>query len=141
MLKANELRIGNYITYNSLLQKDEVFIVDQRWFGALAGGRRKGEIKPDEEIINYSGIPLTPEILERCGFANIYMANIWNVYIKGKYRIEETARKNSYAFRLNVNPNESYYLADVNYLHQLQNLYFSLTGEELEIKELQTANK
>jgi hypothetical protein len=87
---------------------------------------------------SFEPISLTPEILERCGFSKVNNQNIWNAYEKGKYRIEDLALENTYSFRLKVNPNESYYLADVNYLHELQNLFFALTGEELEIKELQT---
>ena len=31
--------------------------------------------------------------------------------------------------------NDSTYLRDIKYVHQLQNLYFALTGEELTIKQ------
>lgn len=61
------------------------------------------------------GIPLTPEILEKCGFVQTSAATFGNGIIgiyfgEGEYFYNHGKGK---------------------YLHQLQNLYFALTGEEL----------
>ena len=82
------------------------------------GGRlTKGEeVKP---------IPLTEEWLERFGFEYSDLngdSGLWKIppfQIYGKY--------NQFIYE---------YALDVNYVHQLQNLYFSLTGEELTIKTI-----
>lgn len=75
----------------------------------------------DEECKRLSPIPLTPEILEGCGFEK---ENVWfcnrNIDIKMLDNIYE------------VYINEI--LTKVQSLHQLQNLYFALTGEELTVK-------
>ena len=61
-------------------------------------------------------IPLTPEILEKCGFENSYkFGMVWHNYLK------------RYAVVVN---GESIENVPQN-LHQLQNLYFALTGTEL----------
>lgn len=87
-----------------------------------------------------SGIPLTPEILEKCGFewdksnsdqfkdawceGHNSRFDLWvkdNVfYMKSRYQEES------------INPRQ-HAMPHIKYLHQLQNLYYSLTGEELQI--------
>lgn len=130
MIQANELRIGNWVTYEntqfqvwSEITKYSVDLDDLLTRHVKAASY--DEIKPT---------PLTPEILEKCGFVK-------------KNGIDEIVR---YAFGLNpithdwiifLNwPDGKKYpfyrngYHEINYLHQLQNLYFSLTGEELTFK-------
>ena len=58
MIKANELRIGNLISFYDFIQPERIVTVDARFFCSIAGGCR-------EEINNYySGISLTPEIIQ-----------------------------------------------------------------------------
>lgn len=120
MIQANELRIGNKIKFNNYLEKERIVTVNARFFSSLAGGRSTEEMKPDEEINNYySGIPLTPEILDKCGLMGGGMFPAIEYF---------TLESGSLFF-------EGYYTTvDIKYLHQLQNLYFALTGEELEVK-------
>jgi hypothetical protein len=85
------------------------------------------------------GVELTPEILEKAGFKEdkegsylgsleesypLYYNGINIAIIHGEYRlwinIEEDMH---YSFEWTV----------IKYLHQLQNLFFSLTGQELQI--------
>lgn len=74
---------------------------------------------------NIEAIPITHEILEQCGFVWIYDLGI---YSNNGIGIDD----------------DSYYVAvdyegakerviKIQSLHQLQNLYFALTGEELEV--------
>lgn len=76
-------------------------------------------------------IPLTPEILEKCGFdikinpidgeRTLYRKESISFYaLKGKIQFERTE----------VIGNK---ITHIESLHQLQNLYFALTGEELTI--------
>jgi hypothetical protein len=113
---------------------DNVYGCDVNYIVKLTGetGRmqmRKADLKP---------IPLTPEILEKCGFekdADPYnWANPdWDIYrIK---RMSIGVKEGMFAW-YNRSDDDFYssYYPELKFLHQLQNLYFSLTGEELEVK-------
>lgn len=73
-----------------------------------------------------SGIPLTPEILESCGFekhaASTY-AHI-NQNLSYVFKISHIGDGKWYSINTTAN-------IPTKYLHQLQNLYFALTNEEL----------
>jgi hypothetical protein len=105
MIQENELRIGNWV------------FMDNRRYHKWADVDYT--CNPDD----FSPIPLTPELLEKCGFE----------YSEGWYH-----RKIS-GLNLNILPNSDYHIdgeqiAPLKSLHQLQNLYFSLTNEELQIQ-------
>jgi len=81
-------------------------------------------IKARYELIK--GIPLTAEWLERCGFMKADDDSPWfrdkdfnEVYLQGDTLNWDYEGKT---------------IATCKYLHQLQSLYFALTGTELEIK-------
>ena len=135
-MKANELRIGN--KFQSPFGVETVFeIFDntdrgrliQKGYEHIITCKENGnQYKP----IEIEPIPLTPEILEKCGFGKIEieleLGAIFGIIKKGlhplmlKYNFLQASC--FYGF---------YYGTKVEYLHQLQNLYFALTGEELEI--------
>jgi hypothetical protein len=126
MIQANELRIGNYV---ALKGGDIVPIADG---GILAINQKRFECYP---------IPLTPEILEKCGFDVVHKTN--NHYaindpngIKDSHKISVFPTINNQwhiAFSDTLNGYNDYTpTTKIQYLHQLQNLYFALTGEELE---------
>lgn len=79
-------------------------------------------------------IPLTPEILEKAGFEKIGD----NGYIIYEFEDEKNANEgfyvecegDGYAYYY---PSNTAMDVQINYLHQLQNLFFCLTGEELKI--------
>lgn len=84
-------------------------------------------------------IPLTPEWLERLGFIK-QPTEQYNDYWKGG----KFSSGRSSSFLLRESPVKSYgYLpleykdvhAPIKYVHQLQNFYHALTGQELTIKE------
>ena len=133
MLKANELRIGNFIKFHNHLETEKVITVNARFFSSLAGGRSLEEMKSDEELSNYySGIPLTLEILEKCGWGKSdeheIGTNMLNENNDGLYFDYHFKR-----FRMDFGDNSDIRMPHIQYLHQLQNLYYSLTGDELEI--------
>lgn len=120
MIKANELRIGNWV-YDEQ-SKSPV---------PIRGG---GIMLIDEGKRNFEAIPLTSEILVSCGFENI---THFEGVPTGVYK------KNGLNIGLNgddfVNAQYTVIFDDdicvkVKFLHQLQNLYFALTGEELEVR-------
>jgi hypothetical protein len=82
-------------------------------------------------------IPLTPEWLERCGFK--FLSNpgggdkSWR---RVDFPFELTDIDGSEGFSVYYfNGDDNVYITECDFLHQLQNLYFALTGEELSIKE------
>lgn len=117
-MKASELRVGNklyrgnqIVTVKQLILEDsDILICEEHGLFTLGY-----TVQP---------IPLTPEILEKCGFifrpeGEEAYEQIW---MKGNFEIWEhdTGFCHSY-----ING------GDINYLHQLQNLIYSLTNEEL----------
>lgn len=80
-------------------------------------------------------IPLTPEILEKCGIVEVYDGAV--DFPKG---IAYVFYKNAYGFHLYKRVVSNEYRWDmgstsvrIDYLHQLQNLYYALTQNELTI--------
>ncbi len=126
MIIVNDLRIGNIVSYNGYvyrigaLSKDFPFL-DTDEFGF--------------NIITYNnihGVELTPELLKACGF-------IESKRIKGGFTIEGfeidldyiTQDKIGYEFEYKFGLSDKWNLVHVKYLHQLQNLIYTLTGKEL----------
>lgn len=119
MIKANELRVGNWVTGA---------------FGENAPFQIMKGFQIDDCVDTYFPILLTPEILERCGFE----------FIKNEYLLKAFSivfQQNIFKFYYDYLDKGDYneIFVQIKYLHQLQNLYFVLTGEELEIKELESA--
>ena len=126
MIQPQELRIGNYVEYRIQDELDdrkewwELSIIDSSDLQILESGI-------DED---YRAIPLTEEILLKFGLKKID-DNLWqykNGYLIGFYTKRWFIGK--YNFDDMVEMITSFY-----YAHQLQNLYFALTGEELTFKK------
>ena len=77
----------------------------------------------------YEPIPLTPEILEKAGFELTNPLNIENANTYFKEGLNEFISYHGEGICIY----ESTKKRVIKYLHQLQNLYYALTGEELEI--------
>ena len=118
-MKANELRIGNYVYFHG--DVEEINMVDG--FGVI--GR---EEQPLCSIDEFEPIPLTEEWLLRFGFEKIRGLHLCKGYSlnSGEYLVYIDDR----GVYLKTNKN-----IFIKYVHQLQNLYFALTGEELVVKE------
>ena len=111
-MKANELRIGNYVIDN---RDDSIHKVT-------------GSTIHSYEFSNTSilkPIPLNEEWLLKFGFEQ-----------KGSfYRIKNSRFAEIIVYDDGIDVcNHSVYLPHIKSVHQLQNLYFALTGCELEIK-------
>jgi hypothetical protein len=134
MIKARELRIGNFISDDDgVLAKVIGFMpfehsirCDEEEGCQLlvdcyhANGSRRSGCATDSPVCN--PIPLTPEWLERCGFGNEDGSTLWD---NGIITIFDYNENNIYSFHYQSKK------ASIEYLHQLQNLYHALTGEEL----------
>ena len=125
-MKARQLRIGNLVNVNG--EPMTIYQIEHRSKTIY----RINDIDIDDRCLSDKSNPilLTPEILEKCEFK------------KGDYH-------QNYYYHTSLSPHIVIYsdgfLMEVvddirvsesfHYLHQLQNLYFALTGEELKVNE------
>lgn len=118
-MKANELRIGNYFNGDVA---EEITIVKATAKDIL-------DFSDDPLDDYYKPIPLTEEWLERFGFKKPF--DYWEFH-KGKIFFDIAIKDGKYYYIFDCNYRVGQY---INSVHCLQNLFFALTGEELEIKE------
>jgi hypothetical protein len=109
MIPANELRIGSIVNYK----------------GEIIPLSRGFEVDRHNEI--YEPIPLTPELLEKCGFTGQALGYWVHDVFKGIHVHAEDEG-------LVVYMAGGGRLVRVSSVHHLQNLYFDLTGTELKFK-------
>ena len=123
-MKIQELRIGNwFIGYNG-----KPFQWSLGHFGLLTLKKNRPEI---DDIIK-SPIPLTEEMLSEFTMkwgTDPQEPNALMVFKNGEFEILKFEDEDHFFYS-----NGRGFHADIIYLHQLQNLYFDLTGEELEVK-------
>jgi hypothetical protein len=115
-MKAQDLRIGNYVNISKKVNQMQLvnFV----------------EIHYTENFENYEPIPLTEEWLLKFGFVKLD---------KSHFKIIQKDIFKS-PFTITLDENEIFTFAfqgfwyQLEFLHQLQNLYYCLCCEELEIK-------
>lgn len=124
MVKSNELRIGNLLHADreagrfvavAEIRETKIIVHDNDWSG----------LKHDE----LSPIPLTPEWLRKFGFEE-------EKYFKGTHSFGDFSIVAS-DFQPVVMGYDDFvrFGKPQQFVHQLQNLFYALTGEELTIKE------
>jgi hypothetical protein len=121
MIDPKELRLDNWVEYTPFTGIAEHIQINVFNFADLTG--QTDAAKPEWKS-RYNPIPLTPEILEKCGFEN---NGFYCTHSDPYMEISPSAT----GFILSVNCSEYEIGETFNHLHQLQNLYFALTGEEL----------
>ena len=126
MIDARELRIGNYVMWtgfeNDIIKIDS--ITEKGTWISTENGTHGVEWK------DLQPIPLTEEILMKCGFEHNY---------KSDYTITLShTTDDRFNFKIYKEGGFSlWYLGvpiPVGNLHQLQNLFYALSGEELEVQ-------
>lgn len=116
-MKASELRIGNWVYDNPCLSSRQIDAKDILELVQMeVAGHTRFHLEPEE---------LTSEWLERFGFEHENTIGGWSKWSNGKMRLLDM----KFYF------DSSEYFIRVEDVHQLQNLYFALTGEELTIKD------
>jgi hypothetical protein len=111
-IPASQLRIGNYIfngLYPEKVTSDTIWSMDKTGTEAY-------------------GVELTHEILEKAGFENDF-SNEYSCKYNRWFMIKFDRRSLGYIITYMSNANQR----PSKYLHELQNLFFSLTGQELQI--------
>lgn len=128
-MKTSELRIGNWVIYEATT-RIITSIGEYDVLHYLANGKNKSDMYASP-ISQISPIPLTPEILEKVGFEYDGIAYNLRFYTNMDLTLV-TYNEDGMHYWLKY-----YYgpaMPHIRHLHQLQNLYFALTGEELDIK-------
>jgi hypothetical protein len=126
MIKVNELRIGNlfidpltksYLRVSELTEEGKIVstVIDRSKFPLPAGWSTEP-------------IPLTPEILEKCGFEN-QKYDEWEAFAYKDTPICAHFDGVEWCFKYGFDSDLTF--AACEYLHQLQNILFAITGEEL----------
>ncbi len=110
-MKPNELRIGNFV-----MDGEEVTEVDMIW--------------SSDSIYELTPIPLTIELLKKAGF-KYYEAGIMWLKYKSNPRFLTARTTNG---QLKYISRSSFKTRNIKHLHELQNYFFILTGEELNIE-------
>jgi hypothetical protein len=128
MIQASEVKVNNVfireLRTSRGLEYDHDFILTEEQMGKLFGdniGLALQDLFP---------IPLTPEILIAVGFKDMD-GEFCPAYQLEQIEIEILPDDSYYARIKWDKDGASLFLADVKSLHQLQNLYFSLTNTEL----------
>lgn len=132
MINANELRLNNLLQYAG-----EITPVNAIW--------SNGNFELHSEVLQFwliekgdemcTGIPLTEDWLLKFGFENVIL---WLDIKSDEYKIGKSM------MLCKVGGDHSIYQLQfegkmcqvfVQFVHQLQNLYFALTGTEIELKK------
>ena len=143
MIDSNEVRIGNLVNYNDGEYgfDDYVVIIEPHeihTYRTIAERIKNAEFHP---------IPITPEWLERLGFEkNQYKyekinltETIYTIDVPNDYGGRIIGSDYNGEFKIRLEGCDEGKVGDfIKYIHQLQNLYHALTGQELTVKELTT---
>ena len=130
-MKANELRIGNLLRFNNLIEPERIIKVTGRFLIPFTTN--------GNNVNNYfQPIPLTEEWLMKFEFEK-HPTKDYYYHDCGEYVIRVVIN----AFSGTIDNDSSWFISIQTgfasqpvtlvrkYVHQLQNLYFALTGEEL----------
>jgi len=127
-MEKNEFRIGNLLIEPTTGTILKIFEITEEKISVVADLKR---INVNKFCFNLK-IPLIPEILEKCGAKqNKKDPFIYEIALPSFYNFLSFRIGNNF-FSLMQNENEIM-LINCEYLHELQNLYFALTKNELEI--------
>ncbi|MGK6342897.1 hypothetical protein ACMGDK_11695 [Chryseobacterium sp. DT-3] len=116
MIAPQELRLGNLVYVPGLFGTST--LIESIEF--IYANGEIGTKSTEAHVSYYKSIPLTEKWLLKFGFENEIPLHWFNKVIINNY-------KGGFI--------EKMYGTQIQYVHQLQNLYFALTGEELTLKE------
>lgn len=135
-MKSNELRIGNWINDGYGCSIEVISIESEK---VRNGGPSVNDMCPSW----YKPILLNEEWLVKFGFEDVETGRPYinisngriviplkNTDVIGYIEVDYNA-DHSLGFSGGV----AYFMTEIKHVHQLQNLYFALTGEELKLKQ------
>jgi len=142
-MKAQDLRIGNYVTLdeedagNAVLTLVGIYLNDAIWVEWTWEDGSNDNTDCDLETIK--GMPITEKWLSKFGFKKDNNGNYWidlqtnyiELMLSGDYWYPVYAQvpEMSHEEEQRVSTNR------IEFVHELQNLFFAFTGTELELKQ------
>ena len=126
MIDPKELRIGNWIMdvepYNDIFEITDIHInkAGNGW--------------------SFRPIPLTKEWMVKFGATDKWDYNRWEIAVDESHNIGHWLWEEMEKTELWCDDNSYTQYPPLRYVHQLQNLYFALTGKELEYSPLSPNN-
>jgi len=123
-MEANEIRVGNWLNDPRPFNEDT-----KKFFKMTDNGYFKATARDIQYAEEFEPITLTEEILLKCGFEKTGITELY--YSTDTINIS-WFEEDPTVIEINCE-NIQCYIINCEYLHQLQNLYFALKGQELEI--------
>ena len=108
-MKSNEVRVGNFILFSGIKTK----VIPQDFATQCRGIN-------SSEMPNFEPILLTKEWLLKAGFERLFPTG--STYSLRDFNVSDFGENGIYHYDVKQ---------PIKYVHQLQNLYFAMTGEEL----------
>lgn len=146
MIDVKELRIGNWVYLPSLSKEAygnervrflvEGIYKDEDGYKVLCHCETKDGYSCTEDALpeEIEPIPLAEELLLKCGFKRAFYGfhNGIELYRMSFIFDEIVETKNEWFLSMNHGKN-AITCSPIRYIHQLQNIYFDLIGEELKV--------
>ena len=127
-MRVNELRLGNYVDFDGLS-----FTIKCISNNFIEADRGRGKVR--FSINDLKPIPITEQWLLRLGFEKEKEQDkLLATYFYHKNNISRVEFSDKHGNLYWHDNYSSIYHKEIKYVHQLQNIYFALIGEELEIK-------
>ena len=130
-MKVTELRINNLVNYGV-----NVVPIKSIHTESFLKNEVSVYVELNEKLSNYclnideiTPIPLTEEWLLKFGFEK--EVDRIDIFTKQRLRIWKGYNGKSLCYLVDEDNENGYYLKDIEYIHQLQNLFYALTEEEL----------
>jgi hypothetical protein len=144
-MKATELRLGNLINLGgNMLNTYQTYKPVVVTIPLLKAISEENEERPDAVMSVYQPIELTEEWLlkfgfekyewcEKCAFIKFHGKHLMIRYYRDEWHVTETTVCKDIHGHYTKGHKEIIPSSLLKYVHQLQNFYFALTGEELTI--------
>ncbi len=136
-MELKDLRIGSILIYkNNYVYITSLSIdffskpIDEEYTVRISFskvGEIENAISDWTRVLCYDlrSVPLTPDIIDICGFINGQLSLPTISFIYFKYTIDRKS--------ISLYHTSTYLWVEIHYLHELQNIYIAMCGEELKI--------
>lgn len=129
---ASELRLGNWINVKCIAKEALFDDFDPQQCNIH---NLQGILSGNDDFL-YEPIPITEDWLVRFGFKNPYEPFWFYLEIESpRFIVYVNPETRGIALFDEADEEQYTHYIELNYVHQLQNLYFALTGTELSLNE------
>lgn len=134
-MEKNQIRIGN-IVYDSLNQTYDIVV------GINNNDTVDFPFEPNNDICFVDGIKINSDIIKTLGFIQdnpteeFYVKTYNDPLDKNYIKMVMFFTNNQWTLCVVLGEVSSTVIKDIKYLHQIQNAFFMVTGEELDINNL-----